>query len=145
MSPERTSLVAFVVLIFSGIGLALDRAFFARGAVAIIAQIGAAILMLSARRTFGRRSYHVTADPTAGGVVSTGPYRFVRHPIYAAALLFVAAGALSHASPMTVSLATVAIAATAVRIDSEERLLCARYPEYRDYAATTKRLVPYLF
>jgi len=44
--------------------------------------------MLWARLTFGGRSFHAGANPTAGGVVTTGPYRFVRHPIYAAILYF---------------------------------------------------------
>jgi protein-S-isoprenylcysteine O-methyltransferase Ste14 len=145
VSAKHASLAAFVILILSGIGLALDRAFFARGAVAIAAQVTALLLMISARRTFGRRSYHVTADPTPGGVVTSGPYRLIRHPIYTAVLLFVAGGALSHASPTAIALAAAAVSATAVRIAAEERLLSLRYPDYRAYAATTKRVVPFVF
>jgi hypothetical protein len=38
--------------------------------------------------TFGARSFHAGANPTDGGVVTAGPYRFFRHPIYAAILYF---------------------------------------------------------
>jgi len=31
-----------------------------------------------------------------------------------------------------------------VRVATEERLLVERYPEYRDYAARTRRLIPFL-
>jgi protein-S-isoprenylcysteine O-methyltransferase Ste14 len=41
-------------------------------------QVLALLLFLWARITFGRRSYHVVADPTAGGLVTDGPYRFIR-------------------------------------------------------------------
>ena len=94
--------------------------------------------------TFGARSFHAAANPTAGGVVTTGPYRFVRHPIYAAILYFIWAGVLSHASFFHVSLAVLATGMVAIRIAAEERLLVERYPEYASYAATTKRVVPFI-
>jgi protein-S-isoprenylcysteine O-methyltransferase Ste14 len=37
--------------------------------------------LATARVTFGGRSFHVGANPTEGGLVTKGPYRFVRHPI----------------------------------------------------------------
>jgi protein-S-isoprenylcysteine O-methyltransferase Ste14 len=43
---------------------------------------------------------------------------------------------------------TIGVAVTAVvvaRVIAEERLLSAQYPEYRDYARSTKALVPFLF
>jgi len=84
------------------------------------------------------------ANPTEGGLVTKGPYRFVRHPIYAAILYFVWAGVASHPSPASVALGLVASGALAVRIGAEERLLVERYPEYRDYAARTKRVLPFV-
>jgi protein-S-isoprenylcysteine O-methyltransferase Ste14 len=58
--------------------------------------------------------------------------------------LFVWAGVVSHASLPKGLLAIVASAAIAVRIKAEERLVTERYPEYRAYAARTKRLIPFL-
>ena len=40
--------------------------------VVIAVQVGAALLFLWARLTFGWRSYHVVANPTAGGLVPAG-------------------------------------------------------------------------
>ena len=108
----------------------------------------AAVLMLWARFTFGTRSFHAAANPTAGGLVTTGPYRYWRHPIYAAILLFVWAGVLGQGAMPTVLaviLAVVATVTTAVRMHSEEQLLQASMPEYAAYAARTKRLVPFVF
>lgn len=48
--------------------------------------------MAWARLTFGRRSFHASAVPTAGGVETRGPYRFIRHPIYTAACVIGSAG-----------------------------------------------------
>jgi protein-S-isoprenylcysteine O-methyltransferase Ste14 len=144
MNQRTASLVATAVLIAAIVALALRRALFADRPVAITVQIAAVLLMLWARRTFGARSFHAAANPTEGGIVTTGPYRYLRHPIYAAVLYFVWAGVLTHASALNAALGAVATAATAVRIWAEESLLIQRYPDYPAYAARTKRLVPYV-
>jgi protein-S-isoprenylcysteine O-methyltransferase Ste14 len=58
----------------------------------IVVQVGAALPLLWARQAFGRRSFHAAANPTEGGLVTTGPYRYIRHPIYTAFSLFCVAG-----------------------------------------------------
>ena len=78
------------------VGLYYGGALFAAHPPFIAGQVCAVLLMIAARLTFGRRSFHAAANPTAGGVVSTGPYAYVRHPIYAAAIYFTWAGALDH-------------------------------------------------
>ena len=100
--------------------------------------------MLWARITFGGRSFHAGANPTPGGLVTTGPYRFVRHPIYTAILLFVWAGVAAHGTNLSVLTAIVATAAVIVRIVSEEELVTLDYPEYAEYAKHTKRIVPFV-
>jgi protein-S-isoprenylcysteine O-methyltransferase Ste14 len=60
-------------------------------------------------------------------------------------LLFVWAGVLTHLSLLSLTLGTIATAATAVRMIAEERLVLLRYPEYRQYAERTKRLIPFIF
>ena len=59
-----------------------------------------------------------------------------RRSVLATALLLVAVALL---------LALLATLATAVRIQAEEQLLRATFPEYSAYAARTKRLVPFVF
>lgn len=112
---------------------------------AIALQIAAALLMLWARVTFGMRSFHADARPTAGGLVTTGPYRYVRHPIYAAIGFFLWAGVLANLSPLAVAFGIVATVGLLVRIRCEETLVTALYPEYHDYSARTKRLLPGLW
>jgi protein-S-isoprenylcysteine O-methyltransferase Ste14 len=100
--------------------------------------------MIWARMTFGGRSFHAAANPTAGGVVTSGPYGFVRHPIYAAALLFTWTGILSHFSMMNLVLGMCVVTGVGLRIAAEEKLLVERYPEYKEYAKRTKRIIPFL-
>jgi protein-S-isoprenylcysteine O-methyltransferase Ste14 len=145
MNFRLASLLATLVLVACAGALLWLHALIPREPVLVGVQIAAVTLMLWARVTFGGRSFHAGANPTEGGLVTTGPYRFVRHPIYLAIMLFLWAGAVTHHSIPSLLVRVVATAATAVRIVSEERLVVERYPEYADYARRTKRLIPFVF
>jgi protein-S-isoprenylcysteine O-methyltransferase Ste14 len=111
----------------------------------IVPQTMAFVLLLWARLEFGRRSFHATANPTAGGLVMSGPYRFIRHPIYTAVCLFSLAGALAHWTRTSALLGALVAGRALLRIFPEEILVTARYPEYQQYAASTGRMIPYVF
>ena len=115
---------------------------FANGPVTIGVQVAAALLMIWARMTFGMRSFHAEANPTAGGLVTSGPYRYFRHPIYAAILYFVWAGVVAHFSLGSVLIGVAATAMLGLRIRSEEVLLNRAYPEYAAYSSRTARVRP---
>src|ERR1700722_15175139 len=145
MNWKWLSFAALAGLAACIIGLYLNNnAIFGTGPITITIQVIAALLMLWARFTFGIRSFHGTANPTAGGLVTTGPYRYLRHPIYAAILYFFWAGIAAHPSVVTIAVGLFATAFTAVRIVAEEKLLVTMYPEYGAYARVTKRVVPFV-
>ena len=111
----------------------------------ISVQVGAAVLLLWARVAFGRRSFHLAANPTEGGLVTSGPYRYIRHPIYTAFGVFCGAGVVAHWSWVSGLLGAAVVGGALLRISCEEVMVTVRYPEYRQYAATTWRMIPYLF
>src|ERR1044071_6056914 len=82
------SILGVVVMLGALVGLYKIGVLFTPQPMAIALQLIAVALMVWARITFGRRSFHAAANPTAGGLVTTGPYRFIRHPIYTAVCLF---------------------------------------------------------
>ncbi|HZU24309.1 MAG TPA: isoprenylcysteine carboxylmethyltransferase family protein [Bryobacteraceae bacterium] len=139
------SRVAFVVLVGCVGWLIYTHSLFGTGPITIAVQVAAALLMLWARVIFGMRSFHASANPTEGGLVTSGPYRWLRHPIYAAIFWFVWAGVAAHPSIDAAGTAALATVMLAVRVASEEKLLTQRYPEYADYAQHTSRLLPFLF
>lgn len=145
MNWKNLSLAALAVLLACVLWLAVSRSILGAGPVTIAIQGSAVLLMVWARLTFGMRSFHATANPTAGGLVTTGPYQYIRHPIYAAILCFVWAGIAAHASPVSAALGLLASAMTAVRMVAEEKLVVQTYPEYAEYANATARLVPFVF
>jgi protein-S-isoprenylcysteine O-methyltransferase Ste14 len=93
---------------------------------------------------FFRGVVHVQADHE---VIRRGPYRLVRHPSYAGALVAVVGLGLTFqnwaALILYVACGTVGVL---YRIRVEERVLLAELGDaYRDYAATTARLVPHVW
>jgi len=127
------------------VGLYRIGALFSPRPAVIGVQAAAVSLFLWARWTFGMRSFHPAANPTEGGIVTSGPYRWLRHPIYAAILLFAAAGAAARPSLAAAGFGALLAAGALIRALAEERLLVLRYPEYGDYARRTRRFVPLVF
>jgi protein-S-isoprenylcysteine O-methyltransferase Ste14 len=142
---KALSIIGYLGMIVGLLGLVATRSLFSPSALAIVAQVLAVLLGVWARLTFGRRSFHVIANPTEGGLVTTGPYRFIRHPIYTAVCLFAGAGAAAHGSWTVAAFAGLVLGGALARIWCEEKLVTARYPEYVAYAARSWRMIPWVF
>ena len=79
-------------------------------------------------------------------VVSTGPYHYVRHPMYAAALLFLFGTALLLGSWYGLLVALLLVGMIAVRAVLEERTLQQELQGYDTYMAQVKyRLIPHVW
>jgi protein-S-isoprenylcysteine O-methyltransferase Ste14 len=144
MALRSVSILATAVLVAVAAALVFRGAILGTGPVSISLQAAGIALMLWARLTFGLRSFHYAANTTQGGLVTRGPYRYIRNPIYAAAWLVIWTGVAVHWSPINAMLGAVVAAMLIVRIACEEQLLRATYPEYADYARKTARLIPFV-
>jgi protein-S-isoprenylcysteine O-methyltransferase Ste14 len=79
-------------------------------------------------------------------VVATGPYAIVRHPMYAASVLWFLATPFALGSPWALVPAMLMTLAVAVRLVDEERHLRASLPGYDAYCETVRwRLIPGLW
>lgn len=93
-----------------------------------------------------RREPELFSFEKTSSLVTTGAYRYIRHPMYAA-LLFLAWGALlkdiSVPSLVFAGGASIALYFTALR--DEEECKCHFGADYLEYIKTSKRFVPFVF
>jgi protein-S-isoprenylcysteine O-methyltransferase Ste14 len=119
--------------------------------VLLAASILLALHAVHLLRSLGKPSQHrhepeLLAFEKTSSLVTTGAYRYIRHPMYAA-LLLLAWGTflkdISVASSMLVGETSVALFFTALREEEE----CKRHfgAAYVEYLKTSKRFVPFVF
>lgn len=81
--------------------------------------------------------------PEARRLVTSGPYRLVRHPIYLASLIQATGLLVLYPSLPALALLTVEMGLQILRMRYEERVLRDTFPEYDEYTRrTSSRLVP---
>jgi protein-S-isoprenylcysteine O-methyltransferase Ste14 len=79
-------------------------------------------------------------------VISTGPYRFVRHPMYFGAVLMLLFTPLALGSWWALPGFLVVIPLIVLRLLNEEKMLCRDLPGYSDYCLRVRsRLFPLLW
>jgi len=78
-------------------------------------------------------------------LVVTGPYRWVRHPMYLSVILFMLGIAMYNGGLLNqLALITLLIAIFG-KIYREERYLRERFGDYDAYCGNCKRLIPFIF
>ncbi len=115
--------------------------------LAIGAAVGSVWLVTAALKTLGKE-WSLTARLVEGHkLATTGPYAFVRHPIYTGMLgMLVATGlAVSHWAALLVAL-VIFFVGTTILVRSEEKLLREAFGEqFESYAQRVPAIVPGLY
>lgn len=88
-------------------------------------------------------NFNIHPEPRSGGrLVKTGPYRWVRHPMYSAVLLVAAGCSVWLASAAGWALWVALFAVLVGKASLEEQWLLQRYPDYAEYRERTKQFIP---
>ena len=133
---------ALLFVIVTILYLLISGNLFSLSPVIITTQLVAVALSVWARRSFQTGQFNIQAEPKEGHVLTKGPYQFIRHPMYAAALLLIWAGILGHVSPINLIIGVIITGLVAIRIVVEEQYLRTCYPDYAEYSRITKRIIP---
>lgn len=147
----RDRLIAWVLVLvqfgfIGGIVLVPRDAAFDGGIVVDVVAWGlvaiAGALGLWAFRHLGDGLTPVPLPNGAVELVTTGPYRWIRHPMYTAVILGIGGIALRTRTPLAIALAGGLALFLWAKAEWEERHLRAHFEGYADYAGRTGRFLP---
>jgi protein-S-isoprenylcysteine O-methyltransferase Ste14 len=91
-------------------------------------------------------NFNIHPEPKAlGRLVTGGPYRYMRNPMYTALLLFAAAEVVAYRDIWKIA-CWIALALVLLgKVLLEERFLRACFPDYAEYARRVRRFIPGVF
>lgn len=103
-------------------------------------------LVWIATRHLGKYWRYAAALREDHELIQSGPYRWLRHPIYASMFgMFLATGLCWTWWPQFIAAIVVFIAGTEIRIRAEDRLLAGHFGErFAAYRAHTRAYIPFL-
>ncbi|MFX1574874.1 MAG: methyltransferase family protein [Promethearchaeota archaeon] len=106
--------------------------------------IGAIIIFL----TMKENSYLSKAVEIQQGhvVITTGPYKIVRHPMYLGLIIFITGWCLALGSLLSLIFVAFIVIGLIIRIVFEDKLLHEELEGYKEYAQKTKKkLIPFIW
>ena len=106
--------------------------------------IGVALYRIGVR-TLGDALTPFTLPRAGVPLVTQGPYRYVRHPMYVGQMLVALGAPLLVGARLTLVPAIADVLLLGYRIAREDQALARAFPEYARYAARTKRILPYIY
>ena len=91
-------------------------------------------------------NFNIRPDIKQGcGMVEGGPYRYIRHPMYASVLGMMAGVLVSTPTWRELAAFVLLVAVLALKARREERLWCNHHPGYDAYKKRTGMFLPFLF
>lgn len=145
--PDHIKSIALVSLQFLSIFLLLSGAPLNNLSLLVYTFIILSIILaLWAIITMQKSKLKISPVPSADAtLVTNGPYRFIRHPMYTAILLG-SSGLLIHHFTLIRLVIVVALAIVLfIKLTWEEKMLSEKFKDYNEYMKHTKRILPFIF
>jgi len=145
--PEKVFAYGLVLIQFICLGIiAVTGPLIASGMLNMVLEAAAVLLGLWAIVSMQIGNFNVTHEIKTGGqLVTHGPYRVIRNPMYTAVLGVALVLVINEFSWMRAAVWAVLLADLLVKIRFEESLLAPHFEGYAEYKNRTKRLIPYVF
>jgi len=91
-------------------------------------------------------NFNIVPTPVENGrLVSRGPYKVIRHPMYTSIFIFAFSLLAGSFDYLKLSITLVLIAGLVAKMMFEESLLILEHPGYKAYIARTKRVIPFVW
>jgi protein-S-isoprenylcysteine O-methyltransferase Ste14 len=111
--------------------------------VGLAVGLAGAVLLVWASVLLGRLMIHEAAVRDDHVLIESGPYRFIRHPVYAGYLALLLGSGVASLNVCLWLLWPVSLLGILIQAASEERVLRERFgQDYERYARRTGQLVP---
>ena len=113
--------------------------------IGVMLCVGGMLILVWARQHLGRNWSQAVANKVGHELVTSGPYRYVRHPMYAGGLIACTGSAIA-CGGVFVFLLIILGALFLWRVGAEDALMARQFPsQYPDYRRRTPALVPFLW
>lgn len=100
----------------------------------------------SALLAMRRSRFRISPEPHAeAALITSGPYVFIRHPMYAALLILTFGLFLNYPVIEHLIAFLLLFIILSLKINYEERLLVGKFPSYASYQSHTKRFFPFVY
>ena len=97
------------LIVIAALALLVQGDLFSLSWPVLAAQAAGLVLVFWSRAAFGKHQFRASAKPGSGPLVQTGPYRLVRHPIYAGVLLILWAAIIRRPSILNLVIGAMAL------------------------------------
>jgi protein-S-isoprenylcysteine O-methyltransferase Ste14 len=106
---------------------------------------GGLLWIVAGAAQLGRSLSALPYPKDAGKLIDTGVFGLVRHPMYCGAIWVAVGWALQTQGLLTLGYAVVMTVFLDLKASREERWLSGRFPEYGNYQARVRKLIPFVY
>ncbi len=78
-------------------------------------------------------------------LITTGPFKKVRHPIYTSIIFITLILVINKFSFLRLGVWILLVIILNVKLEYEEKLLLNEFPAYKEYKTTSKKLIPFIY
>jgi len=147
MQPNRLKSYTLVIVQFVCLVLiAITGPILARNPLWLLVEVFALVFAVWALLAVRIGNINITPDVRHNSqLVRSGPYRWLRHPIYAALLLGALALVVDTPTWWRAAIWIVLLGDLLIKLHYEERMLADHFPDYAAYMQASKRLIPGIY
>ncbi len=91
-------------------------------------------------------NFNIAPDLKTGAIfVYKGPYRYIRHPMYATIIVSLICLIINYFTIIRFIIYLILLIVLIIKMKFEENILLKEFDDYKDYVKRTKKIIPFVF
>lgn len=78
-------------------------------------------------------------------LITNGPFKFVRHPMYTSIIFITMIWVISEFSFLRLGVWIILVIILNIKLELEEKILSDKFSDYKDYKIKSKKLIPFIY